>query len=168
MKQSRAQGHTRADKAVTPEAFLRFAQKYHLAATSLLPRFKQVDSPVYFLYTHALELAFKAYLRSHGLPTPQGQRGHDLRSLLEACRKQGLQVRSDESDLLNVVNGLQSENKEHGFRYYLFKPTVIPDIAAVREVVDDALSVVEEEVKNRPSKATGAVVKMTFGKPSRK
>lgn len=148
------------------EAFLNTAQQYHLAATALLPLHQQVDSPLYFLFTHAIELAFKAYLRSHGLPTPQGPEGHALQDLFERCRGEGLQ---GHSELRNVIQLLESENKWHGFRYFLFKGTGRPEINYLREVVDELMVVVAEEVKMRPSEGlSGAVLKITVGKPEKK
>jgi HEPN domain-containing protein len=88
------------------EAFLNTAQQYHLAATTLLPIHQRAASPLYFLFTHALELALKAYLRSRGHATPRGSHGHALRDLLEQCHRNGLQVGLD---LRNVVQLLESE-----------------------------------------------------------
>ena len=110
----------RVDNATPAEAFLNTAQQYHLAATTLLSLHEQVASPLYFLYTHALELALKAYLRSHVLPTPLGQPGHALQALFEQCQRKGLQVHSD---LRGVIDLLESENELHGFRYFVFKAT---------------------------------------------
>jgi hypothetical protein len=72
------------------EAFLNTAQQYHLAATTLLPLYQQAESPLYFLFTHVIELALKAYLRSHGLSPPRRQEGHALQKLFEQCQRKGL------------------------------------------------------------------------------
>jgi len=156
----------RLDNVTQAEAFLNTAQQYHLAATTLLPLHQQVESPLYFLYTHALELALKAYLRSHGLPTPLGQPGHALQALFEQCQRKGLQVHSD---LRGVIDLLESENKLHGFRYFVFKATGRPEINYCRKVVDELMGVVAEEVKKRPTKGlSSAVMKFTIGKPEKK
>jgi hypothetical protein len=66
---------------------------------------------------------------------------------------------------------LESENKQHGFRYFVFEATSRPDINYLREVVDELMGVIEEEVNNRPTKGlagAGAVLKLTFGKPEKK
>jgi HEPN domain-containing protein len=150
------------------EAFLSRARQYHLAATTLLPLYQQVESPLYFLFTHALELALKAYLRSHGLPTPRGPQGHALRDLLEQCYRNGLQVGCD---LQNVVQLLESENSRHGFRYFLFEGTARPEINYLREVVDELMQVIEEEVSKRPTPrlgSRGGVMKFILGKPEKK
>jgi hypothetical protein len=150
------------------EAFLSMARQYHLAATTLLPLYQQVKSPLYFLFTHALELALKAYLRSHGLPTPRGSQGHALRDLLEQCHRNGLQVGLD---LQNVVQLLESENSRHGFRYFLFEGAGQPEINWLHEVVDELMRVIEKEVSKRPTQrlaSAGAVMKIIISKPVKK
>ena len=97
-------------RETTARAFLRTAKEYHLAARTLQPMSDQVEAPVYVLFTHALELALKAYLRSHGLSAPRGREGHSLSKLLEQCRTQGFHV---SIDLRNVVHLLESENSRH-------------------------------------------------------
>ncbi len=150
----------------TAEAFLNMAQQYHLAATTLFPIYQRVEPPLYLLFTHAIELALKAYLRSYGLSTPRGQQGHALQGLLAQCKRNGLQVGSD---LQNVIQLLESENKQHGFRYFVFEATHRPDINYVREVVDKLMRIIEAEVNNRPTKGlVGAVLKIIVGKPEKK
>jgi hypothetical protein len=150
----------------TAEAFLNTAKQYHLAARTLLPLHQQAESPLYFLFAHTIELAFKAYLRSRALATPRGQRGHALRDLREQCHKNGLQVGFD---LRNVVQLLESENSRHGFRYFVFEGTGRPDINYLREVVDELMRVVEEEVAKRPTTGlSGAVLKFIVGRPAKK
>jgi len=151
------------------EAFLSMARQYHLAATTLLPLDQQVEYPLYFLFTHALELALKAYLRSHGLLTPRGLQGHALRDLLEQCYSNGLQVGRDlQRDLQNVVGLLEYENSKHGFRYFLFETTGRPGIDYLGAVVDELMPVIEEEVSKRPTLLRGVVLKSGFGKPEKK
>ena len=148
------------------EAFLSMARQYHLAATTLLPLYQQVDSPIYFLFTHALELTLKAYLRSHGLPTPRGSQGHALRDLLEQCHRNGLQI---DLDLQNVVRLLESENSKHGFRYFVFEGTSRPEINYLREVINEVMRIIEKEVSKRPAQGLAcAVVKWIVDKPVKK
>ena len=148
------------------EAFLSTAQQYHLAAATLLPLYQRAESPLYFLFAHAIELALKAYLRSRGLSAPRGQRGHALQGLFEQCQRKGLQVGCD---LRNVIHLLESENKQHGFRYFVFEPKGRPDINYLREVVDELMGVVEEEVHKKPTKGlSGAVLKFHSGQAERR
>jgi HEPN domain-containing protein len=101
----------------TAQAFLNMAQQYHFAATTLLSASGRAEAPLYFLYTHTIELALKAFLRFHGLSAP---RTHALRSLCRQCRAIGLGMHND---LVNVIDLLESESKVHGFRYFVFTST---------------------------------------------
>ena len=139
------------------------AREFHVAAKALLPLYKEAPSPVYFLFSHVIELALKAYLRSHRLTVPRGQEGHNLRELLERCAKTGLWV---SQDLLNIVQLLNYEHVRHGFRYFLFESTGRPEISFLRDTVDSLIRVVEEEVKMRPDTSpSGAVLKAIVGRP---
>ncbi len=146
------------------EALLNFAQQYHLAATTLFPLHRKAEAPLYFLYTHTIELALKGYLRSHGVPI---RSKHALGLLLDECRRNGLNVHSD---LAGVIHLLESENKLHGFRYFVFRGAGKPEVEYLREVVDELMTVVTEEVKKKPSAdlGKGAVFKFIVGKPEKK
>jgi HEPN domain-containing protein len=156
---------TRTDD--TPaEAFLSTAREYHLAAKALLPLYEKVPSPVYFVFSHVIELALKAYLRSYRLSVPRGWQGHNLRQLLERCSKSGLRVTQD---LLDIVQILDYENGRHGFRYFLFESTGRPEINYLRDAVDGLMRIVEEEVRMRPNTdPSGAVLKVIVGRPEEK
>jgi len=145
-------------------AFLNMAREYHLAATTLFPIAKDVTSPIYFLYAHTLELVFKAYLGSHGCSVPQI---HDLASLCKSCQKHGLQVNRQ---LANVIHLLESENKLHGFRYFAFISTSLPEIGYLRQIVDDLMVTVTKDAEKRLSKDSnnGVVLKLIVGKPEKK
>jgi hypothetical protein len=65
-----------------------FADSYLKAADFLANGCKlRFNTPIYFLYAHAVELAFKAFLRSTGLTADQlkYRYGHGLTSLMGAC-----------------------------------------------------------------------------------
>jgi HEPN domain-containing protein len=138
----------------TAGAFLHMARQYHDAARKLFPQRESIEMPLYFLYAHAIELLFKAYLRSHGLPI---RKSHDLGMFLQECRQKGLRVHLD---LENLINLLESENKQHGFRYYRFASTIKPEISYVSETVDKLMAVVSERVVSNPE----IVPKKTFAK----
>ena len=145
-------------------AFFTMAREYHRAANTLFPIAKDVTSPIYFLYAHTLELAFKAYLGLHGCSVPQI---HDLESLSRSCQKHGLQVNRE---LAEVIRLLESENKIHGFRYFAFVSTGIPEIGYLRHVVDDLMVTVSRNVEKTLSKGSDkrAVLKFIVGKPEKK
>ena len=148
----------------SPGAFLNMAREYHSAANTLFPIAKDVTSPIYFLYAHTLELAFKAYLGLHGCSVPQI---HDLESLFKSCQKHGLHVNRE---LANIIRLLESENKIHGFRYFAFVSTGIPEIGYLRHVVDDLMVTVASNVEKTLSKGSdkGMVLKFIVGKPEKK
>ena len=139
---------------------------YCRAARTLLQLHQQAESPLYFLFVRTIALAFKAYLRSRGIVTPRGQRGHALRDLLEQCHRNGLQV---DLDLRNVVQLWESENSKHGFRHFVFEGTGRPDINYLREVVNELMRVIEEEVSKRPTTGlSSVVVKFIVDRPQKK
>ena len=140
------------------------AREYHSTANTLFPIAKDVTSPIYFLYAHTLELTFKAYLGLHGCSVPWI---HDLKSLCERCQKHGLHVNRE---LANIIRLLESENKIHGFRYFAFVSTGIPEIGYLRQVVDDVMVTVARNVEKTLSKRSdkGAVLKFIVGKPEKK
>jgi hypothetical protein len=134
-------------------AFLNMARKYQKAASRLLdsvagekvgPQYPLAD-PIYFLYAHTVELAFKAFLLFHGEPIPtSGRDGHDLRALHTGCVKRGLTLGPDDANsLLNVVSLLSSENDHHGFRYFnVDKGGTVPELPWTRDVVNRLIQVV--------------------------
>jgi len=159
------------------EAFLNMARQYHIAANTLFSVARDNASPVYFLYTHTIEFALKAYLRSLGCSVPRGPQGHDLHFFLQECRAKGLRTTRD---LAHVIRLLLSEDKGYGFRYFdpaesattAVPPSErtsigIPEISYLRQVVDDLMLTVTEKVEQTPSDASagGAVLKFVVGKP---
>jgi len=146
------------------EALLNVAQEYHLAATTLVSLGHAVDSPLYFLYAHASELALKAYLRSHNLLSPHT---HNLNSLIQKCRQLGLPT---PNNLTNVIELLQSENSVQGFRYFALASTIKPEISYLREVVDWLMATVVNELREKPGEdhRKAIVLKLTVGKPLQK
>lgn len=148
----------------TAQAFLNMAQEYHFAATTLFSAASRAESPLYFLYTHTIELALKAFLRSRGLPAP---RKHVLETLCRRSQGSGLQINDD---LWNVIYLLESENKDHGFRYFLFASTSKPEIGSLRKAVDTLMTEVTKDSSKwrEESASTGAVLKFTVGKPVKK
>src|SRR5947209_4261230 len=73
---------------INPMAYLNLAREYSDAADELLkvseqrPKIyghRELSDPISFLYFHAIELAFKAFLRSHNQKIPTGGRAsHDI------------------------------------------------------------------------------------------
>lgn len=155
-------------------SFLNMARKYQKAASRLLdsveaekkgPQYPLAD-PIYFLYAHTVELAFKAFLLFHGERIPTSRRdGHDLRALHSRCVKRGLTFGPDElNSLHNVVNLLSSENDHHGFRYFnVDKGGTVPELPWTRDVVNRLMQVLRETIGDGDTTPTpGRVGKLTF------
>lgn len=145
------------------EAFLNMAQQYHLATTTLFPL--RGRSRLSTSYTRT-----RSSLRSKPISDRTAAECPTRTSsplLLQQCADQGLRVRFD---LKNVIHILESENKVHGFRYFAFATTGKPEITYLREVVDDLMAVVVEEMKNRPGAdlPKKVVLKMIVGRPVKK
>src|SRR4051794_18481307 len=93
-----AEGPNEIDRApsiaffLSGESFLKTAIHTHeaLDAKALKLRF---DMPVYYLYSHAIELTLKAFLRAKGLTARElsfKPWGHDLLELWNGCCARGL------------------------------------------------------------------------------
>jgi hypothetical protein len=79
----------------------------------------------------------------------------------------GLQMHDD---LVTVIHLLESENKVHGFRYFVFASTSKPEIGYLRQAVDNLMTDVTEELSKRPKEdaSSGVVFKFTVGKAIKK
>ena len=123
--------------------------------------------PTYFLYAHAAELAFKAFLRAHN---PEVEYGHELTALYEKCRDIGLVIgQHDQTQIGNVVRLLDSANKDQGLRYFLDTKS-IADLTWTREVVTQLLQAVKphvEKAENHNPSNSGKASKLMliYGKP---
>jgi HEPN domain-containing protein len=123
--------------------------------------------PTYFLYGHAAELALKAFLRAHD---PEVEYGHDLTVLYEKCRAKGLIIgQNDQTQIGNIVNLLDSANKDQGLRYFL-DTNAMPELTWTRDIVTQLVEAVkpyvEKAEKENPS-GTGKLTKLMiiWGKP---
>jgi len=89
---------------VHPVAYLGAAKSFFSAAERLLNPNDSFDKPVNFLHAHAMEWAFKAYLRSKDVEVVKDFKTHNLSTLCEACQARGLVVGlDDKTDLGNIV-----------------------------------------------------------------
>ena len=124
--------------------------------------------PIYFCYSHAVELALKAFLRSHN---PEVEFGHTLMDRYKDCVTLGLVIGPDDrTQIGNIVSLLDSGNKESGFRYFMgLEP--LPDLTWTREVVGRLIGAVEPHVmlaeESHPSGlGQPAGIQMIIGKPT--
>ena len=124
-------------------------------------------NPIYFGYSHAVELALKAFLRSH---KPEVEFGHELTKTYRKCVALGLVIGPDDrTHIGNIVTLLDNGNEKSGFRYFMGSGA-LPDLAWTREVVGRLIEAVELHVmrteKDNPS-GLGKVVgiRRIIGKP---
>jgi hypothetical protein len=141
-KSTKTQGPTTEPNAM--EDF-QMARNYHAAAEVLFSA-PIAFEPRYFLYFHTVELALKAFLRSHNHPVP---RRHELTKLYEECRKLGLVVigPADRFGIGNIVSMLEFGNQCQGFRYYNPQPVAVPELSWTREVVGQLMQAIEPHVE---------------------
>lgn len=154
---------------IAPLAFLYRARQFHDASERVFGGQEPLNMPLYFLYFHTLELAFKAFLRYHKVPTVELKlkKGHRLAELYEDCRRLGFMIGpSDRTDIGNVVNLLQGANEYEGLRYFNPDLSTLPSLQWTREAVHEVIRVVGaliEPAPTGPGPATKFVI--TFDKP---
>jgi hypothetical protein len=158
-------------------SFFGFAGRYQKAANLLYASDRTLTDQINFLYSHAIELALKAFLRAHNLPivVAQGARKHHrLAELYEECRSLGLKIGADDAtNIRNIMCLLDGANKEQGLRYFSVNSATTPELSWTRDGVERLMRVVEPIV-NTSAQADGIVpgravkLNMTFGKPETK
>ena len=77
--------------------------------------------PIQFLYSHAVELLFKAFLRYKGFSENliKHKYRHDIAKLYDECNKQGLALSSVEhQSLLRLIPLLKDGHVEYQYRYF--------------------------------------------------
>jgi hypothetical protein len=99
------------------------------------------EMPVYYLYSHAIELTLKAFLRAKGLTAKElanSQRwGHDLLKLWDGCFEHGLTL--DMQTRLTtgaVIDILAPYAASYEFRYVQTGAKTLPSLDAVREAAE--------------------------------
>jgi hypothetical protein len=124
-------------------------------------------NPIYFAYSHAVELALKAFLRSLN---PEVKFGHILKDLYKECEALGLIIGpGDRAQIGNIVALLDSVNEKSGLRYFM-GPGPLPEMAWTREVVGRLIEAVEPHVRRaevkHPSELGKPVgIRFVIGKP---
>ena len=163
-----------SDEAMT---FLNMARKYQKAGSRLLDSIEgdkadpqhALSDPIYSLFAHTFELAFKAFLlfRGEAIPT-SGKAGHNIVELHRRCAALGLRLKEDADSVPRVVEMLATENEHHGFRY--FDPVkgnngVIPALPWTRDVVNALIAVIREQLGDS-TPAGPFKVQFIAGKPT--
>jgi len=132
---------------VTALGWLNSARRFAAAANHLVDDHPDefLEDAIYFLYSHALELALKAFLLSHNRPI---KKVHDLEKLYRDCRSLRLVLNGrDPLDLVNITSLLEKANENQGLRYFNMKSSWLPDLAWTRAVIEDLLAAVEPFAK---------------------
>ena len=152
-------------------AFFNLAREYQEAANHLFDRHSPDGSdPINFLYFHTLELALKAFLRSHGkVILGTRRKSHELTRLYEECRDLGLIIGpSDRFEIANIVSLMEEGNADQRFRYFNLTTGVIPDVSWTREVVEQLMRAVESHLNAHSGQilpGPAATFTLVIGKP---
>jgi HEPN domain len=163
-------------QTVHPKAFLNMARDYADAANELFmiadarPKIQgyplPLSSPLYLLYSHAAELALKAFLQAKNVRPPKT---HELAKLYAESRDLGLVIGpEDRFQIGNIVSLLDSGNKDHGFRYFNLESCTTVDLSWVREVIPELIRAVEPHVPDIPAPRKAAKMILTVSKPTLK
>jgi len=108
-----------------------------LATSNLKLRF---EMPIYYLYSHSIELTLKAFLRSSGLTAKELTRrewGHDLLKLWEGCFDRGFNLDQQTRLMIRgVLDLLAFYATTYEFRYVQVGLKTLPTLEAVREAAE--------------------------------
>ena len=148
--------------------FLATSRQFFKASEHVFAAKEPSNRPLYFLYFHALELAFKGYFINKGVKT----RSHDLHSIYQQCVDEGFVIGPDDRfDTGNVVALLTGANEAQGLRYVTKVGGVgFPELPWTRDVVMKVIYAVEDYIGVPHNAPPGPAVafNFTFGKPTRK
>ena len=105
------------------EPFYGLAISYRCAADVLLEQGDgSIALPTRFLYSHAFELFFKAFLRLNGIgidALAKRPYGHNLYELYEQCKRRGLTLTAqDQESLGHLMPLLKDGHAEYQYRYF--------------------------------------------------
>lgn len=104
------------------------------------------NMPVYYLYSHAMELVLKAYLRSKGLTSNRlrsREYGHKLQLIWEACLAEGLPHHpANDAFVAQMVEILDPFAVDFEFRYIQTGFKSLPTLDAVENAVSELMRTV--------------------------
>ena len=99
-----------SDCRTTPVGLFHFAHSYAASAirlNSIEIDATHPDAPIRFLFSHSIELYFKAFLLQNGMTIEKlrGRKlGHSLTALLSASMENGLEVSATQQDQIKVAD----------------------------------------------------------------
>jgi hypothetical protein len=122
------------EKRVTDLGFFNFADTYWYAALTLV-KAKALgthkESPVRFLYYHAIELYLKSYLLLKGIHPSvlrSKQFGHDIGKISRRAEQEGLQLMDEDKEIFAMMSDTDTVIRS---RYLLTGPFRWPTIEAL-------------------------------------
>jgi hypothetical protein len=124
------------------ESFFRSAQylRRGLETNDLRLRF---NMPIYYLYSHALELTLKAFLRTRGVAGSRlasREFGHKLQALWDACIAQGLSSQPvADAFIALAIEILDPFATDFEFRYVKVGLKSLPTLETVESAVADVM-----------------------------
>jgi hypothetical protein len=151
-------------------AYITTARAFFSAAARLLNPKDAFDKPVNFLHAHAMEMAFKAYLRTKDVMVVKNFKTHSLSTLCDECQAHGLVVGPDDkTDLGNVVGILDHMKEAEGLRYFNPELSILPDPTWAHGTIGQLLTVVaahvDEYSRNHSPDTRAKRLAFTMGKP---
>jgi hypothetical protein len=129
------------------EAFLNAARYAHLAYCNgdLKLRF---DMPIYYLYSHGIELTMKAFLRARGVSVKELSNprrfGHSLQKLWDECLARDIVVNPAPMHVIaEVVSLLEPYATSYQFRYIQTGLKTLPSLPDVRLAAEKLAAVIK-------------------------
>lgn len=125
-----------SDDRTTATGLWMFGECYFQAAKHLAESAElRFDAPIYFLYSHSIELVLKAFLRAYGATLDDLRHvGHALPALLNQCRSQGLDPGPSAEEDLKLITLLDLYNRDHEFRYIVTGYKTLPVLKELHDV----------------------------------
>jgi hypothetical protein len=139
------------ERRSTPTGFFNFAETYWTAAKALRrskTKATHKDSPIRFLYYHAIELYLKAFLRAHGIHPHElrTKYGHGARKLSLKAEALGLSLDDEDRDVLDMMAGADTVIRS---RYLLTGFFRWPDLGALDRTCKSLRVPVAKELRSK-------------------
>ncbi len=134
-------------KDETPKGIFNYAISYRNAAQILTSQWNiKINghhAPIYFLYTHSIELLLKSFFRKNGSSMDDLKKmSHDFGKMTEKAKSQGLDLHDEDEDVLNVLATRNTNGFD--FRYIKTGPFTRPTLEALERTYKN----LEEQIGN--------------------
>jgi hypothetical protein len=125
------------------ESFLNTARHAHRAHCDSALKL-HFDTPIYYLYSHAIELTMKGFLRARGVSTAKLKNpkrfGHSLQKLWDECLGRGIIL---DAAPLHLVAMLDPYATSYEFRYIRTGLKTLPSLRDVRLAAEKVAAAIE-------------------------